>query len=312
MPDPSPRIFHGTTLANRLATWLAATRPAFLQVSLLPVLVAGTLADWRATPAWTAMLLAASATAIAMIHAGANVLNDYFDAASGADEMNSARIHPFTGGSRFIQNDILTPPAVFRLGTALLAVGSLIGLCLLAVAPPGLLPIGILGVALAVFYTAPPCLTCRGLGDVVVATAFGILPVIGTTLILTGRIPVESWWLGFGLGLFAAAILWINGIPDIPADRAAGKLTLPARLGAARSARLLSLWFVAGFASLLAAPLPATVWIILVAAIPAGMAASAARNGQLRSAIRWTIATHASVAVLLIVGLLTARYGVLR
>ncbi|MGD9671004.1 MAG: prenyltransferase [Hyphomicrobiaceae bacterium] len=307
MSEPSRKIYHATTTANRLATWLAATRPAFLQVSVLPVLVSGTLADWHSEPDWRALLLAACTSAIVMVHAGANVLNDYFDAANGTDTVNSARIYPFTGGSRFIQNGVLSPLATMWLGASLLATGCLIGLSLLATAPLALLPIGVIGVALAIIYTAPPCLVCRGLGDLVIAASFGILPVVGATLILTGHIPVEAWWIGAGLGAFAAAILWINAIPDIPADLAAGKKTLPARLGAERSARLLSVWFVAGFASLLAAPLPASTWLVLAAAIPAGMASRAARDGRLRAAVTLTIATHAVVALLLIVGLLAAR-----
>ena len=37
-------------------------------------------------------------------HAGANVLNDYFDARNGADDANQQGLFPFTGGSRLIQN----------------------------------------------------------------------------------------------------------------------------------------------------------------------------------------------------------------
>ena len=41
-------------------------------------------------------------------HAGINVLNDYFDALNGTDQRNVGRLFPFTGGSRFIQNGVLT------------------------------------------------------------------------------------------------------------------------------------------------------------------------------------------------------------
>jgi 1,4-dihydroxy-2-naphthoate octaprenyltransferase len=39
-----------------------------------------------------------------LAHAGANVLNDYFDARNGADAANHQGLFPFTGGSRLIQN----------------------------------------------------------------------------------------------------------------------------------------------------------------------------------------------------------------
>lgn len=44
-----------------------------------------------------------------LIHAGVNVLNDYYDALNGTDAINQQRIYPFTGGSRFIQNGVLGP-----------------------------------------------------------------------------------------------------------------------------------------------------------------------------------------------------------
>ena len=40
MSEPSTQIFHGKTTANRIATYFAATRPAFLTASLFPVLAA--------------------------------------------------------------------------------------------------------------------------------------------------------------------------------------------------------------------------------------------------------------------------------
>jgi len=46
--EPSLEIYHGSTLGNRLATFVAATRPAFLTVSVLPVLVGLALAWYAA------------------------------------------------------------------------------------------------------------------------------------------------------------------------------------------------------------------------------------------------------------------------
>ena len=36
-----------------------------------------------------------------IVHAAVNVLNDYYDALNGSDAANTARVFPFTGGSRF-------------------------------------------------------------------------------------------------------------------------------------------------------------------------------------------------------------------
>ena len=209
-------------------------RPAFLSAYVLPVLVTGALAHSEIPIARSAPLLALYIMAIVLIHAGANVLNDCCDNVNGSDDVNTGRIHPFTGGSRFIQNAVLTGAQSFKLGGALLLAGSALGLWVFALSGPGLLVVGLIGVVLAITYTAPPCLVCRGLGDLVVAITFGILPLIGVALALTGRIPIQAWWLGAGVGCFAAAILWIKAIPDVVADRAAGKMTLHARLGPER------------------------------------------------------------------------------
>ena len=306
MSEPTIDRYHGRTRANRLATALAATRPAFLTASILPVIAAGALAALPDGAENSVPLLVLAVINIALIHAGANVLNDYFDSVSGNDRANVAFVHPFSGGSRFIQNDVLSERDTLRLGLVLLFAGAVMGLAFAWVTGPKLLAIGALGTALAITYSSPPCLACRGLGDLVIGVAFGILPVAGTMLILTGAIPVEAWWLGAVIACFVAAILWVNSIPDIAADRLTGKLTLPVRLGDVWAARLLSAWFAAGFAILILSPLPRESWIALAGVIPATIAGRAAIAGQLIPAMPATILTHATVSLLLIAGLLYA------
>jgi len=164
--------------------------------------------------------------------------------------------------------------------------------------------IGAVGGTLAIFYSAPPCLACRGLGDFVIALCFGVLPVAGTEYIQAGQVSAASWWLGAAVGCFVAAILWINSIPDIDADRAAGKLTLPARLGPQRAPYGLLALFVTGFLLIALGPVPEGTWLALLAAFPAGIAMRSLLRGELLPAMPLTLATHASVCLLLVVGLL--------
>lgn len=303
MNEPQVAVFHRRTVANRLATYVAATRPAFLTASVLPVMV-GIALSWHlhGTVDWT--LAAATILNIVLIHAGANVFNDYCDARNGTDTANTSRVFPFSGGSRFIQNGILDLSRTFRLGTGLLAAGAVLGLAMAAVAGPFVLAIGAVGGTLAIFYSAPPCLACRGLGDFVIALCFGVLPVAGTEYIQAGQVSAANWWLGAAVGCFVAAILWINSIPDIDADRAAGKLTLPARLGPQRAPYGLLALFVTGFLLIALGPVPAGTWLALLAAFPAGIAMRSLLRGELLPAMPLTLATHASVCLLLVVGLL--------
>lgn len=303
MSEPNTAVFHKRTLANRALTMLAAARPAFLTASVLPVLASGALSSSLSQTPIAMGLLALSCLNIVLIHSGANVLNDYFDALNGTDDLNKDRIFPFSGGSRFIQNNVLSIAETGWLGFVLLAAGGIMGLAMSWFVGPILLILGVAGGLVAFFYSAPPCLSCRGLGDLAVAVCFGVLPVVGTSLILGGQIPAPAWWLGAIIGCFVAAILWANSVPDIAADRQAGKWTLPARIGPPAARRALPLWFAAGFVLLVASPLPRAAWIALLAIVPAAMASKAALENRLESALPLTILTHACVGLLLIVGL---------
>lgn len=303
MNEPQVAVFHQRTLANRLATWIAATRPAFLTASVLPVMV-GVALSWHVHGTVDWALAAATILNIVLIHAGANVFNDYCDARNGTDAANSGRVFPFSGGSRFIQNGVLDVQQTFWLGAGLLAAGAVLGMSMAAIAGPFVLAIGAVGGTLAIFYSAPPCLACRGLGDFVIALCFGVLPVAGTEFIQAGTVSPANWWLGASVGCFVAAILWINSIPDIDADRAAGKLTLPVRLGPERAAYGLLALFATGFLLIALGPVPEGTWLALLAAFPAGMAMRSLLRGHLLPAMPLTLATHASVCLLLVVGLL--------
>ena len=303
MREPSIEVLHRNTVGNRAVTLFAATRPAFLTASLLPVLSGITLA-WGMNGQINFGLALLTLLNIILIHSGANVLNDYFDARNGTDGANTQRIFPFSGGSRFIQNGVLTQGETLRFGLWLMGTGALLGLGLTAVSGLFILWLGLLGGLLAIFYSAPPCLACRGLGDLVIATCFGVLPVLGTVYILTGNIAREAIWAGAIIGCFVTAILWINSIPDIEADRQAGKMTLPVRLGSQRAPYGLIALFILGFALVVVAPLSSGKYLALLAIMPASMAIINLLRGQMMPAIQLTLATHASVSILLMVGFL--------
>ncbi len=173
------------------------------------------------------------------VHAASNVLNDVGDETIGTDRRNEQRIYPYTGGSRFIQLGILSQSRMARLGVSLLAVAALLGLALIVEKGPVVLLFGLAGVALAVLYSLGPIkLSAIGLGELSVAAAIGVLPVTGAAW-LQGA-PIDSALLLFSLPVSAwvAAILFINEVPDIEADGASGKNTLPVRLGLSASSRL--------------------------------------------------------------------------
>lgn len=217
-------------LANPLLRYFLATRPAFLAVTLAGCLVGIASAHRTGVPLqWIEALLTVLFALVA--HAGGNVLNDYYDALNGSDAANTARLFPFTGGSRFIQNGVLTPRETRAFGWRLMAAVVPAGLWLAWRSGPGLLGIGFAGMVLGWAYSAPPLkLASRGLGELAVAAGW-LAVVVGADFVQRGAFAFAPVAAGLGFALLVANLLYINQFPDAAADALAGKRTLVVRLG---------------------------------------------------------------------------------
>jgi 1,4-dihydroxy-2-naphthoate octaprenyltransferase len=216
--------------SNPLARYLAATRPAFLSVTLAGALIGlgSASADGLMMDGYKALLTVFFAL---VAHAGANVVNDYYDALSGADSANHERLFPFTGGSRFIQNGLLSLRETRIFGYALLAAVVPAGLWLTAHSAGGLLWIGLAGLLIAWAYSAPPLqLMARGVGEGAIAGGW-LLVVLGTDFVQRGEFAARPLIAGLPFALLVAAILYLNQFPDAAGDARAGKRTLVVRLG---------------------------------------------------------------------------------
>jgi 1,4-dihydroxy-2-naphthoate octaprenyltransferase len=242
--------------------------------------------------------------------AGANVLNDHYDARAGCDEINRDRVFPFTGGSRIIQNGVLSLEQMGQLGWALLTTAALIGIVLTLEAGPGLILIGLTGLVLSWAYSAPPVRLCaRGLGEATVAVAFGVLIPVGTAFVQLGHVSATALWAGLPSALLIALVLYINQFPDLRADAATGKRNLLVRLGPDRG-RLVYWVLVAGaylilLAGALAGPLPILALMGMLS-LPLHLRAGAVlwRHAHQPGALRPAIV--ATLSGTLLQGLLTA------
>lgn len=165
-----------------------------------------------------------------LVHAGVNVLNDYFDALNGTDAVNVERIYPFTGGSRFIQNGVLTLAQTMYFGNLLLAAAMLGGLWLVFQAGYGLLLLGAFGMFIGWAYSASPLrLNSRGLGELCVLLGF-LCIVVGTDFVQRWSFSFEPLMVGMPYALLVTNLLYINQFPDRKADASAGKHNLVVRL----------------------------------------------------------------------------------
>lgn len=244
------------------AMWWRMTRPAFLLLTVVACIL-GT-ATAAACGCGLDMPLALAATLLAVVaHALGNVLNDVHDARNGADAANTQGVFPFTGGSRLIQNGMVSERQTADLVKALFIFLLPAGLLLAVKAGPGVLLLGLAGLLLAWAYSAPPLkLMSRGLGELTVALAW-FLVVIGADYVQRRQFFIIPASAAASLALMVAALLVINGVPDAQADASVGKRTLVVRLGAHGAATLY------GFLVVLAhAWLTTSVWL-LIPPIPA-------------------------------------------
>jgi 1,4-dihydroxy-2-naphthoate polyprenyltransferase len=205
-----------------------ATRVPFLTATFVPILLGAVIARANGYSAWWYALLALiGGTAI---HLGLNVANDVFDSTSGADYAN---VNPtmYSGGSRMIQYGLVSLEAMKATSIVCYAIGIAIGLFLAATRGWDLLWIGAAGLFLSVFYTGPPLrLVHRGLGEICVALGFGPIMVLGTYFVVAQRFSWEAFYASLPVGLLIMLVLYVNQVPDRPADQKAGKRTIVVRL----------------------------------------------------------------------------------
>lgn len=214
---------------SRFWTFLLATRLPFLTATFVPILLGIAVAARHGEFNWWLALL--TLVGGACVHIGLNVANDIFDALSGADDANVSPTQ-YSGGSRVIQRGLVTLRGMSMISVAAYAVGIAIGLYLVAYRGSlELLGIGIAGIFLSVFYTAPPFrLVHRGLGELTTALGFGPIMVLGAYVVQTEELAWEPFIASIPVAILIALILYVNEIPDRPADARVGKRTLPVRL----------------------------------------------------------------------------------
>jgi 1,4-dihydroxy-2-naphthoate octaprenyltransferase len=295
-----------------LKIWLLEMRVPFFTAVVVPT-VLGAVFAWYDADAFDAWLFVATMGGLVFLHAGANVVNDYFDFRNGTDRVNRNR-SPFNGGSPFILDGILTPRQVYKAALAFFAVGSIIGIYLAIEVSYLVLLLGVAGVATAFFYTSPRVnLARRGVGEVALGLAFGPLIVSGTYLVQTGEITFASFLIGLPVGILIGLVLFVNQFPDMEADRVAGKTHWVVRMGLHKASYWYAGLMVATFSTILA------LWalelyppLVLLGLVPALVAVKASRIvlekhptvRELLPAQAMTIQVHLMVGLLLSAGFL--------
>ena len=205
-----------------------ATRLPFLTATIVPVFLGLAAATFDRN--FSLGLAALTLVGAMAVHLGLNVANDVFDTMSGVDDVNFTPTK-FSGGSRVLQYGLVSLRQMMALAGVCYAVAIIVGLVLVAISGLGLLWLGIAGVLISFFYTAPPLrLVHRGLGELCVALGFGPIMVLGAYFVQTGQYALRPLILSIPVAILVMLILYANEVPDRFADAKVGKGTLVVRM----------------------------------------------------------------------------------
>lgn len=235
----------GEAFVSRIKLWLTATRGPFFTASIIPMFVGAALA-WSFTGYLHLPFLILTVIGGAVLQAGANFMNDYFDHKSRTDEDNEFGFIPFFGGSRTIQAGLMSSTKVGVSAVLFFMIGGLIGLYLeLSIGGGGIALLVLFGFFLGIFYTADPLrLGYRSLGEIVVGLGLGPAYTLVSYYVQAGSVGDFSlnfnfWIIGIlwsiPFGLMGSNMLLINEFQDYESDLRGGKKTLVVRFGKKRA-----------------------------------------------------------------------------
>jgi 1,4-dihydroxy-2-naphthoate polyprenyltransferase len=215
----------------QIKPWISAFRLRTLPLALSVIAMGSFLAAAHGQFRWSVWWLAALTTLLLQILS--NLANDYGDSIHGADKGDRK------GPSRAVQSGQITPSTMKRamIVTALLSFVS--GLALLWVALGAelkllliFLGLGILCILAAIGYTnGKRPYGYAGLGDISVLIFFGLIGVGGSYFLHTQTIDWAVVLPALSVGFFSVGVLNVNNIRDIESDKAAGKYSIPVRIG---------------------------------------------------------------------------------
>jgi len=300
-PVAEPRI------RRFIRIWWMAARPFSFTASVTPVVLGSAIAAYDGF--FNLGLFILTLVGSVAIHAGTNLINDYYDWKKGTDTAESL------GPNRPLKEGLITPQQLFVAALLTFALGSAIGLYLVATRGVFILIIGVLSVLAGWFYTAGPfAFAYVGLGEVVVFIFMGPVMVLGSYYVMAQQWPWRVVWLAVPLGLIVASILHANNMRDYPDDLAKGKRTLANLLGRRASKNEFLLLMGGGFVVLGGLVLLGIApWLTLITLFELPNAIKLIRLGYateapqpLNKLVRASAASHKRFGWLMIAGMIAA------
>ena len=261
-----------------VSRWVSLCRPSMLLFSAVPVFFTlvylGALGD-RVVPVLAILTLLAAS----LVHAGANVLDEYLDyeRLQRADlPLESNTIFP--SGGVLATSDI-PPLLALRFGIGLLVAGTIVGIPLAGVGGLPVVLIGMTGLLGSVLYSSTSFALKHlpGGGEIAAFLALGPGIVIVTTLIQHQRITPALILIACAIGLLTAMVVLVVHMGRMPQDAASGRRTIATVAGESKSRAFVSLLgfvaYVCVFIAVFRLGAPYGL-LAVVLAIPAGILAA--------------------------------------
>lgn len=225
--------------------WAQAVRAFSFTASITPVLLGAALAFYQTGAVNVPMLIAAVFGGL-LLHAGTNLISDYFDYTKGVDREETF------GGSRLLVEKQMKAKDVLIGGFIAFGLATLIGIYLLVERGWPIVAFGLIGIAGGYFYTAGPIgYKYRALGEFLVFALMGPLMVWGGHFVQVGRLELMPLIISIPVGLLVAAILYANNLRDIEDDTASGYHTQASLIGRKRARNIYGALLFSAYAALI-------------------------------------------------------------
>jgi len=194
-----------------ISIWWTAVRPYAFPASVMPAFF-GAAAAYYCGYEISFLNLVLTILGASLIHCVGNLINDIFDYKKGIDK----EIIPVSGA---IVRGLLSPSAAAKGAAVFASIGCAIGVYFVLTIGVSILWLGIGGMLLAVFYTAPPFqLKYRAFGDLTIFLAFGTGVSLGSWCVQTGFLSWIPVLWAIPIAMLVVAILHANNWRDISRD----------------------------------------------------------------------------------------------
>ena len=225
---------------NTLKFWIKNARDIALPQSILPALLAVSMAAVHPDFSWWPALVALFGVVCA--HLGFNLADDYFDYrhndVEARKKVTAEGFRTHMEKCHYIESGEATPKELLMAMCAFLAVAGVAGGVVWWFRGWPVAVLALAGLLLGISYSGKPLeLGYHGLGELVIGVMFGPLLMIGMQFAACGVFDSTIVWVSAAVGLLVTNIVYSHAVLDLKADTQAGKMTF-ARLLRTRGAML--------------------------------------------------------------------------